>query len=434
MKYTFSENIQRGLLFLLKQDKNFFSQITPLVKPEYFEYTTHSNIYRAVVGYFEKYRDIPVDDFILEECKALKESKELMSSYEDELEYINGSLDPSAISNTDFFLDKIEEFAKKAAMKEAITNSIGLIQNDEFDAVEEEVRKALTVSRNLDLGQDYFEDVQARWLRSLEKDGARKFGVLLPTLNRELEGGLGSKEIAMVVAPPGVGKSLFLVNQGVISLMEGRNVLYVSLEMSEDKIAQRFDSVMTLISQRTLPTQQDNLQNRLSVFKKEFPTGSLRIKEYPTGLAKISNLRSYLSQLKNHEGWTPDVLIVDYLELLLPSREAPEYLAQEMLARELRGLAVEQDLLVWTATQTNRQGRNVSIITDAELGDSYGKFRTMDYALSLNQNEQEFDEGRMRCYVMKSRNGRTRFTLPMNIDYSTLRMTEGVATHDEFEE
>ena len=238
----------------------------------------------------------------------------------------------------------------------------------------------------------------------------------------------------MVVAPPGVGKSLYLVNQGVISLIEGRNVLYVSLEMSEDKIAQRFDSVMTLINQRTLPTQQDNLKKRLDVFKTEFPNGQLRIKEYPTGLAKVGTIRSYLSQLKNYEGFVPDVLIVDYLELLESSREAPEYLAQEMLARELRGLAVEQNFLVWTATQTNRQGRNVNIITDAELGDSYGKFRTMDYAISLNQNEQEFDEGRMRCYVMKSRNGRTRFTLPMNIDYGTLRMTEGVRTQDDIEE
>jgi replicative DNA helicase len=119
------------------------------------------------------------------------------------------------------------------------------------------------------------------------------------------------------------------------------------------------------------------------------------------------------------------LIIVDYLELLRPTREIQhEYQAQQRIAEELRGLAMENSLLVWTATQTNRMGRAVKIITDAELGDSYGKIRTCDFAVSLNQKEEEFDEGIMRAYVMKSRNGRPRFIVPMLVDYSTLRMTE----------
>ena len=120
---------------------------------------------------------------------------------------------------------------------------------------------------------------------------------------------------------------------------------------------------------------------------------------------------------------------MDYLELLGCNREGPEYQVQEMLSRELRGLAVEHKMLVWTATQTNRQGAKVNVITDAELGDSYGKFRTVDYAVSLNQSEEEFDEERMRCYVMKSRNGKTRFITGVSIDYNTLSMSE-LTTND----
>jgi replicative DNA helicase len=333
-------------------------------------------------------------------------------------------MDTSSIGNEEFFLDEIETFARKEAMKEAITRSIGYIQSDDFERVEEEVRSALTVNRNVDLGQNYFDSITARWVRMLDRNNEDKYRTILPTLNRELEGGLSAKELAMVVAPPGVGKSVFLVNQGVHSLMEGRKVLYVSLEMSEDKIAQRFDSVMTLINQKSLPTKQKVLQERLEVFKDNFPDGQLVIKEFPTGVATVSTIRSLLSQLQNFEGFTPDLLIVDYLELLGTSREGPEYQIQEMLARELRGLAVEHNMLVWTATQTNRQGARVNVITDAELGDSYGKFRTVDYALSLNQTEEEFDEERMRCYVMKSRNGKTRFVTGMTIDYNTLSMSE----------
>jgi hypothetical protein len=116
---------------------------------------------------------------------------------------------------------------------------------------------------------------------------------------------------------------------------------------------------------------------------------------------------------------------VDYLELLRPTQEGQqEYLSQQRIAEELRGLAVQNKFLVWTATQTNRQGRMVKLITDAELGDSYGKIRTCDFAVSLNQTEEEFDEGTMRVYVMKSRNSRQRFVVPMEVDYEILRMKE----------
>lgn len=423
MAYDFSENVQRGILYLSKYNKDFFSQITPLVKPEYFEFPIHSNIYNSIVEFHAKYQSIPCDDFILEVCKKNKDSKENTSDYTDEITLIN-RMDTSSIGNEDFFLDEIENFARKEAMKEAITKSIGFIQSDDFERVEEEVRSALTVNRNVDLGQNYFESITDRWVRTLDRNNEDKYRTILPTLNRELEGGLSAKELAMVVAPPGVGKSVFLVNQGVHSLMEGRKVLYVSLEMSEDKIAQRFDSVMTLINQRNLPTKQKILQERLDVFKENFPGGQLVIKEFPTGVATVSTIRSLLSQLQNFEGFTPDLLIVDYLELLGTTREGPEYQIQELIARELRGLAVEHKMLVWTATQTNRQGARVNVITDAELGDSYGKFRTVDYALSLNQSEEEFDEERMRCYVMKSRNGKTRFVTGVSIDYNTLSMSE----------
>jgi len=161
------------------------------------------------------------------------------------------------------------------------------------------------------------------------------------------------------------------------------------------------------------------------MFKQEFPQSDLVIKEFPTGQASINAIRSLLVQLKNYNDFEPDVLVVDYLELMRPTREIQqEYLAQQRIAEELRGLGVEFGFLVWTATQTNRMGRTVKVITDAELGDSYGKIRTCDFAISLNQTEEEFDQGTMRAFVIKSRNGKPRFIVPMTVDYSTLRMEE----------
>lgn len=433
--YEFSENIQRGMLYLLKSDKDFYLQIVNLVHPSYFEFPVHGRIYSVVRDHYEKYKSLPNDDFIEQEIRNTKSEKESIHDYTDEIQFIN-RLDTSALDGSEYYLDLIETFAKREAMKDAIKQSLILIKEDRMEETETLVRKALTVSRSVDIGQSYFADTKDRWDRTYNAEQKDKYKTLLPSLNRSLEGGLGEKELAMVIAPPGVGKSLWLVNQAVQSMMEGRKVLYVSLEMSEDKIAQRFDSVTTLIPQSQLkdPSAQIKVEERLSIFRTNFPDGRLVIKEFPTGTATVNSLRSLLVQLKNYEEFTPDVIIIDYLELLRPVRENQhEYQAQQRIAEELRGLAMEAKVLLWTATQTNRQGRAVKIITDAELGDSYGKIRTCDFAVSLNQSEEEFDNGHMRAYVVKSRNGRPRFTVPMVIDYNILRMFEGESIEEDDE-
>ena len=424
MKYDFSDDVQRGILFLAKYSRDFYLQISSLVRPEYFEYPIHSNIYQAISKYYEDYKDIPKDLHLLECVKDFKGSKEDLSDYDDELYKVN-SMDASCIGHSEFFLDIIENFAQKSAMREAITSSIGLLKDDRMGEIEELVREALCINRNVDLGQSYFSEVLARFERSLDDNRGNRHPTVFDTLSRELEGGLGNKELAMVVAPPGVGKSLYLVNQGVAALMQNKKVLYISLEMSEDRIAARFDSVMTLIPQKKIKDSLGLLQKRLQLFGEKFPNGQLMIKEFPTGLANINDIRSLLVQLQNYEDFKPDVILIDYLELLRPTRDGlAEYQAQQRISEELRGLAVECDVLLWTATQTNRQGRSVKLITDAELADAYGKIRTCDYAISLNQTEEEFDDGHMRCYVMKSRNGKQRFVVPVSIDYSTLTLSE----------
>ena len=436
MTYDFSENIQRAIIYLSKTDKNFLLQIITLIKPEYFEFPSHTKLFTVIKDYFEKYNLLPTDDFILEEVKQYVTSRDPLSDFEDELVYIN-KINKQTIDNVEYVLTLIEKFAKKEAMKSAIAQSILLLKQDKFEDVEALVRDALIVGRTVDIGQIYFNDVSPRWQRFLNGDkNVVKHKTILKKLNDSLEGGLSNKELAMVVAPPGVGKSLFLVNQGVKSMMEGKKVLYVSLEMSEDKIAQRFDSIMTLVPQAKLKetTSQLTVLQRIETFKSTFEGSDLVIKEFPTGEANVNTVRSLLFQLQTHKEFKPDVLIVDYLELLRPTREIDqEYRAQQRIAEELRGLGMKENILVWTATQTNRQGKAVKVITDAELGDSYGKIRTCDFAVSLNQSEEEFDSGTMRAYVMKSRNGRARFQIPMKVDYGTLTMTEDSRELDEDE-
>lgn len=426
MAYQFSENIQRGILYLLKSNRDFYLQIVNLIKPEYFEFPSHAKVFEAVTRYYKEYHKLPTDDFIIEDVKKNLGEREKIGDYKDEMIYIN-RLDHGITDNPEYLLDLIENFAKKEEMKSAIAKSIDLIKKDRIEEVEDLVRGALKVSRDIDTGQDYFRDLTDRYERIFNEEEVPKFNTVLESLDTSLEGGLGAKELALVIAPPGVGKSLYLVNQGVSSMKQGKKVLYISLEMGEDKIAQRFDSIMSLLPQSRLknPGGQLDLKKRLEVFKEQFPGCDLVIKEFPSTQGNVNTIRNLMVQLQNHEDFVPDVLIVDYLELLRPIRDQQaEYEAQQTIARELRGVAMEYGILVWSATQTNRMGRKVKVITDAELGDSYGKIRTCDFAISLNQTEEEYDNNSMRCFVVKSRNGRPRFIVPMSIDYETLVMEE----------
>jgi replicative DNA helicase len=421
MVYQFQESIQRGILYLAKSDENFLIQAMPMVKEGYFDFPSHQKIWGAVKDYYISYKTSPSDEQILECIRSVKSDNELLSDYKDELNLIN-AVDEKSIANEDFYLDKVEEFAKEQSLKDAIMGSIELLKEKKFGKIEESIREALSVSRDVDLGADYFSDIEGRYERLTNNSIDAQFRTPFETINQELEGGMASKELAMVVAPPGVGKSLFLANQAARSVLDGKNVLYISLEMSEDRVAQRLDSIFTYIKQSDLKANVKELETRLEKIQNHGSSvGGLKIKEFPTKRLTVTGLRAYLNQLRNYENFTPDVIIVDYLELMTNADNTmSEYMAQERIAQELRGIAVEYKCLVWTATQTNRKGKEVDVITDAELADSYGKIRVCDLAFSINQKEQEFDEGKARMFVMKSRNGRARYIVPIRIDYGRL--------------
>lgn len=199
--------------------------------------------------------------------------------------------------------------------------------------------------------------------------------------------------------------------------------------MSEDRIAQRMDSVLTRTKLSEAKEDPSIVQYRLKMIQDKLAEagkkmGILKIKEFPTKRLTIPALRAYLNQLDNYENFRPDVLVLDYLELMTGDDTMSEYQIQERIAQELRGIAVEHNLLLWTATQTNREGRKVETITDTELADSYGKIRVADLSFSINQKEEEFDKGEARLYLMKSRNGRARYTVPLGVDYSRLIMSQ----------
>jgi replicative DNA helicase len=424
----FEEGIQRSILFLCKADIDYLTQILAMLKPEYFESDVHAKIFRVIRDYYYKYRALPDDSQIIEDLKPLLTEKEFLGDYRQELTSIN-STDVSANSTKEYLLDKVEKFAQKQAMVEALIGSVELVNSGHYEKVRERVSAALQVGRSLELGSYYGEDFESRYQRLTSTKnciGRTPF----EKLNEQLdEGGFGRGEIAMVIAPTGVGKSIYLVNQAVESAKEGLNVAYISLEMSEDRIEQRIDSCFTRIPITELKNRVSDIKYRLSLINnklietKGFPLGKIKVKQFPTKCLSMSQLRAYLQQLKNYENFVPDVLIIDYLDLMSEGEKAT-YEAQQDTVEHLRGLAIQSRMLVWTATQTNREAHKVTIITEREVGDSYGKLRPCEFIFSINQTTAEKEEGKARLFIIKNRNGVSKFVHNIKIEASKMVMQD----------
>ena len=174
------------------------------------------------------------------------------------------------------------------------------------------------------------------------------------------------------------------------------------------------------------------MNERHTIIKAKFPNAELVIKEFPTGTITANNIRALLTQLALHDDFVPDMIAIDYLELLLPIRKTDqEHVAQMRIAEEIRAIGQEFKMLIWTVTQTNRDGESVELITKREMGGSYDKIKPVDWAISLNQTSEEYDEGRMRVYILKARDAKQKYVVPVNIDYRTLLMETGNGQKEE---
>lgn len=418
------QGMQRCILYLLKSDDDCHHTLTTLIKSDYFELPIYKVIFSVVAKYREKYKTLPSNDIILNECKPFIGRGDSLEEYEDELHRCD-KLGEHAVDNKEYLLDEIEKFAKRCAAKEALEKSVALAKENRFDEITDLFREVINVSRVVNVGHSYYTDLESRIY--IEESAKKKFPFFLERANEQLDGGHSPKELCLVAAPPGVGKSLMLVNQAVHLMRHGIKVLYISLEMSEDKIAQRFDSIISQVNVKKLKTEKNTVVQGIKDFQTKYANSSLFIKEFPTGQATVNHIRVLLTQLKNQYKFVPEVVLVDYLELLRPIRYIDgEYAAQQRIAEELRGLGVEMGMLIWSATQTNRDARKAPIIKDIHFADSYGKVRTADWIVSLNQTDDERKQGRMRTYVVKARDSKNNYIIPTLVDYSTLKMTDDI--------
>jgi replicative DNA helicase len=399
-------NIEKVILQNLVRNEIYTRKIVPFMKKEYFHDRTDNIVFVTIHEFILEYNSLPSMEAIvisLEKKKNLTQDE--YGKAVDLVEEIYGEYKESPI---EWLLDETENFCKEKAVYNAIMNSINIIDGKDATpttAIPDILSKALAVSFDTHIGHDYVEDYQKRY--EFYHKVEQKIPFDLEVFNEITDGGVVPKTLSIVMAGTGVGKSLFLCHYAASCLKQHKNVLYITCEMSEEKIAERIDANILDIpikDIRDLPMSiyEKKINNACGGFK-----GKLIIKEYPTSTANANHFRFLLDELSLKKKFKPDIIFIDYLNICASSRikggKVNSYEYIKAIAEEIRGIAVEYNVPVFTATQTNREG---FANTDPDLtntSESFGLPMTADFMFALISTDELEEANNIMVKQLKNR-------------------------------
>lgn len=432
-KYRWDLRYQQEILSMLLMDSVFLTQSMQLIKPSYFVDKVHEVICSILFDYFFKYNKLPTKPYIASEIGSRypNDSKKLLI-YTGELEALTTSYIPG-LESRDACLDKITEFAKEQALRYAVSVTLDLLEKgarDRWTKIESLFKQALLTDRNFDIGLDYFQTLEERYERMAKLNTNKEVFITgMDGIDCGLSaGGICRGELAAFLGASGSGKSMFLVRSAVRNFLRGKRILYISLEMDEDKLARRFDAMLSVGNIRTLLDRKEQVIAALKeCVKGEEDKRMLIIKQFPAGTADVHTIRAFLSQL-GLRGWKPDMMCVDYVGEMREQEGIKTYESRQRAVRDLRALAVEENFAVFTAMQANRRSKedqdNVSVIDDSMLADSFGQARVCDAIWSINQSANEKAMNLGRIFVVKHRDGNSRYQIFFKQNKETLDFNE----------
>lgn len=400
--------IEEKILKTVISNETFCRIVIPHLEPKYFE-GGQRLLYKVFLEYVSKYNRIPSTDILRIEFKnsslALDPNR---NEFFTELSRIEKSQSISP-NDEEWLIASTEKWCREKAIHCAILDSISILdgkgpQNLSEGAIPDMLSKALGISFNKNVGHDYTGNAEMRWEEYHKKETKIPFD--LECFNEITSGGLTRKTMSIILAGTGGGKSLCLCHLAGAALSAGHNVLYITLEMSEVQIAKRIDANLLDININDLESvDKKSFMSKMSGLKTK-TNGRLVIKEYPTATANANHFRALLEELKLKKDFHPDVLIVDYLGICAAARirdAGNSYTYNKAIAEELRGLAVEHNLVLLTANQTNRTGYGDSDVDITSTAESFGVPMSADLMFALIKNEKLDSEGKIMVKQLKNR-------------------------------
>jgi len=392
---------QVKVLAAMFTDRTFLQQIADIIQPQYFESESNSWILDIILGHFRTYKTPPTKDVLKVKVTEI-EHDVLKVAVVEQLKEVFRYMESDDLS---FVKDEILRFCKNQEIKHAIMDSVNLLKNGNYDEIKTKIDSAMKAGADTDIGHEYKSQVALRYNEAARHTITTGWDVV----DDLMDGGLAPGELGVVMAPAGIGKSWLLINIGANAIRNGKNVVHFTLELNQNYVGQRYDSVITGIPAQNLKNYQEDIENKMSRI-----SGELVIKYYPTKSVGVMALKAHIekSSMLNK---APDLVIVDYADLLKVSAK-DKHEALEELYEELRGMAGEYGVPVWTATQAGRAALEDDIIEADKIAASYGKVMVSDFIMSLSRKVQDKLSGTGRVHIVKNRFGPDGMTLPSKIN------------------
>ena len=418
---------ERLVLAALVKNEEYLRKLIPFIKEEYFIDESEKRLFRMINAYAGKYNELPDKSTLIVETKNDRSLDEGRS--DKVLETIADVFSIVPSQNFEWLNSITEKWCQERAVFNALQAAIAIYDGEDkkqtIAAVPDILAKAISISFNTQVGQDYFDDAELRW--DFYTNPESKVPFRIDTFNEITSGGLTRKTLNLLVAGTNVGKSLGLVSLAADYIRDGLNVLYVSCEMREEVVFQRVDAnILGMNMNKLTDLGKDKYLNRIEQLKSA-SYGKLKVKEFPPTSATTLNIRQTLDELRMKQNFIPDVIIVDYLQILASYRLAysvGSYYFFKSVAEELRALAVETNTVVWSAAQFNRGQMTATDVDMSGIAESAGIAHTADGMWAIIRTDELDQAQQLLVKQLKSRYAnkavKTTFTIGVNIEHQTL--------------
>ena len=394
--------ILRNLIF----NEEYVRKVLPFIKPDYFEESNHKILFQEIDKFVSQYNDLPTKDTLNIE---VQDRKDINETQYKEITKVIDFLEDVPVELV-WLIDTTEKWCRNRAIYLALMESIHIADDEDEkknrDAIPTILSEALAVSFDNNIGHDYIQNYEQRYDYYHRKEDKIEFD--LEYFNKITKGGLPNKTLNIALAGTGVGKSLFMCHVASSVLLQGRNVLYITMEMAEEKIAERIDAnLLNVPIQNLTELPKSMFETKVTNLAKK-TQGSLIIKEYPTASAHSGHFKALLNELALKKSFRPDIIFIDYLNICASSRyksgvSVNSYSYIKAIAEELRGLAVEANVPIVSATQTTRSGYGSSDVDITDTSESFGLPATADLMFALISTEELEQLGQIMVKQLKNR-------------------------------
>jgi len=406
----YGKDFQEKIFQSLMTDHQWAIQMVEVMTHEYFEVKYLQYLCDRFFGYYLKYKNFPTMNLLVSIIRdELTEGDDVILRGQV-VEFLSRIKSSPNLGDLAYVKEKALDFCKKQVLQQALEDSVKAIQSENYEGVLNIMKDAVSKGSGSSVGHEFFKDHEARF--------AKINRICCPTGIHHLDakdvfnGGLSRGEIGVVVAPTGVGKSHWLVAMGAEALRRGKNVIHYTFELSETAVGIRYDSNLTGINSTDII---DNKQKVLDYYEQN-DFGRLIIKQYPTGTASIVTLRNHIEKLAMKD-FIPSLIVIDYADIMRSTRQFDSLRHElKLVYEELRNLAMEMNIPVWTASQANRDASNSEVVGLENMSEAYGKAMVADIVISISRKPTEKATGMGRIFVAKNRAGKDGILFPIKID------------------